>query len=209
MGCTVQLHETPHRRKTWAEYSVDAYYVEASPKHYRCHKVCKVKTKSERISKTVFFKHKYIIQPTFTSEDIIIKALQDLKHAIKGTKNVKSNANLEALKKMKAIVDETPVAKVKEKAKKLQFAENVLKVLNYSEDPRVPFMQNLAKVTNKQTNTYSANKCTDSTVSNTYPNKEAISGGQQLYSSSSTYKGGSGDQSSTSNGGYCTTKTSC
>ena len=45
---------------------------------------------------------------------------------------------LEGLKKMKEIFDEIPVAKVKEKVKKVQFVENV--VLNYSEDPRVPFM---------------------------------------------------------------------
>jgi len=140
MGCAVQVYETPHRRKTWAEHSVDEYYVGASPKHYRCHEVWVVKTKSERISETVFFKHKYITQPTLTSEDIIIKALQDPKHAIKGTHNVKGNANMEGLKKMKEIFDEIPVAKVKEKVKKVQFVENVPKVLNYSEDPRVPFM---------------------------------------------------------------------
>ena len=110
-----------------------------------------MKTKSERVSKTAFFKHKYITQPTLTSEDIIIKALQDLKHAIKSTKNIKGNENLEALKKVKEIFDETPVAKVKEKAKRVQFLENVPKVLNYSEGSRVPFMQTKANVTNKQT----------------------------------------------------------
>ena len=42
-----------------------------------------------RISETVFFRHTYITQTTLTPEDVIIKALQDLKHAIKRIKNYK------------------------------------------------------------------------------------------------------------------------
>ena len=57
--------------------------------HYWCHKVWVNKIKAERVSGTVFFKHKYITQPTLTPYDAIIKALQDLNHAIKGTTSYK------------------------------------------------------------------------------------------------------------------------
>jgi hypothetical protein len=37
-------------------------------------------TKSERVSDTVFFKTKFITQPTLTPADVITKALNDLTH---------------------------------------------------------------------------------------------------------------------------------
>jgi hypothetical protein len=46
-----------------------------------------------------FFKHQYITQPTLTQADIIIKAIDDLTHALKGRKNVKGDAQIEALEK--------------------------------------------------------------------------------------------------------------
>ena len=56
----------------------------------------------------MFFKHKHITQPTVTPGDIIIKALQDLKHAVKGTKNHEGDANMEALQKMDELFDKEP-----------------------------------------------------------------------------------------------------
>jgi hypothetical protein len=41
------------------------------------------KTRSKRISDTVHFKHEYIEQPTLMPEDTIVKALNDLTHALK------------------------------------------------------------------------------------------------------------------------------
>ena len=67
--------------------------------HYRCHKVYVKKTRSERISDTVFFKHKYITQPTVMPEDTIVKALDDLMQALKGRRNVKGKAQMDALKR--------------------------------------------------------------------------------------------------------------
>jgi hypothetical protein len=46
---------------------------------------------------TIFFKHKYITQPTVTSADAIVKAYQDLTFALQGIKNHKGNAHMEAL----------------------------------------------------------------------------------------------------------------
>ena len=76
--------------------------------HYRCHKVYVKKTRSERISDTVFFKHKYITQPTVTPADTIVKALDDLTHALKGRRNVKGEVHMDALEKIDEILNNIP-----------------------------------------------------------------------------------------------------
>ena len=94
-----------------------------------------------RISETVFFRHKYLAQLTLTPEDMIIKVLQDLKHAIKGTKNYTGNKNTEALVKMDEVFkqeDESDAKEDQERAKRMQFLSRQPKVLNYSPYPRVP-----------------------------------------------------------------------
>ncbi len=37
MGCAVQFHIKPNRRKSWGEHSSDGWYLTTSPDHYRCH----------------------------------------------------------------------------------------------------------------------------------------------------------------------------
>ena len=54
-------------------------YLQTSPEHYQCHVIYVKQTKSKRVSDTVFFKKKYITQPTMTQSDIISKALIDYK----------------------------------------------------------------------------------------------------------------------------------
>jgi hypothetical protein len=76
--------------------------------HYRCHRIHVKKTRSERISYTVFFKHKYITQPTVTPADTIVKALDNLMHALKGRRNVKGEAQIEALEWIDEILNNIP-----------------------------------------------------------------------------------------------------
>ena len=76
--------------------------------HYICHKIYVKKTRSERISDTVFFKHKYITQPTVTPADTIVKALDDLTHALKGRRNVKGETQMEALEKIDELLNNIP-----------------------------------------------------------------------------------------------------
>ncbi len=89
MGCTVQLHESSEIRVTWADNSIDGWYLQTSPEHYQFYVIHVKQTKSERVSDTVYFKIKYIKQPTLTLVDIIIKALNDLTQALKGKHNMK------------------------------------------------------------------------------------------------------------------------
>jgi hypothetical protein len=91
MGCAVQFHIKPNRRKSWGEHSSDGWYLTTSPDHYRCHNIFVKATRAKRISDTVYFKHKHITQPTLTTEDLVIKAIQDLSNAIKGGKKLGSN----------------------------------------------------------------------------------------------------------------------
>jgi hypothetical protein len=79
------------------------------------------KTRAERISDAVFFKHKYITQPTFMQADTIVKALDDLTHALKGRKNVKGDKALEQIDKL---LNNIPKKVVTRKEQHVTFDEN-------------------------------------------------------------------------------------
>ena len=82
MGCEVQIHEKTDKRGTWAYHSLDGWYLNTSPEHYRTHN-CHVKTtKSERLSDTVQFQHKNITNPTISHTDKIMHAIANCKEAI-------------------------------------------------------------------------------------------------------------------------------
>jgi hypothetical protein len=100
MGCGVQIHESSERRGTWAENTTDGWYLQISPEDYRCHKVHVKKTNSKRTLDTVFFKHRYITQPTVTFADILKKAINDLATTLKGRKNVDGIREIKALQKL-------------------------------------------------------------------------------------------------------------
>ena len=86
---------------------------------------------------TVFFKHKYITQPTLTPEDVIVKDLQDLKHSIKGTINRKQSKYFEAIVKTEELINTDPENKVRNRAKNLWYANDPTKVMNCCLDQRV------------------------------------------------------------------------
>jgi hypothetical protein len=92
----------------WATSAIDGWYLQTSPEHYQCHVIHVKQTKSERVSDTVFFKTKYITQPTMTQADVISKALIDLTQALKGKSNQKGLEQIEALKKLDDILNNVP-----------------------------------------------------------------------------------------------------
>jgi hypothetical protein len=110
MGCAVQLHKSSERQGTWAENTTDGWYIQTSPEHYGCHKIHVKKTNSKRVSDTIFFKHKYITQPTLTSADILTKAINNLAHALKGRRNMKGIMESEALQKLDNLLNQAPQA---------------------------------------------------------------------------------------------------
>jgi len=84
LGCKVEAHMMPSTRDTWAEHTASGYYIGSSPEHYRCHVVYITATRSLRVCQTVFFKHKYLTQPSFTTNDALLLAADRLTAAIKG-----------------------------------------------------------------------------------------------------------------------------
>jgi hypothetical protein len=105
LGCKVQMHESTNRRKTWDPRALHGWYLGTSPEHYRCHIIFCQKTRSERISDTVFFQHRYITQPTVTPEDQIVKAIGDLTSALRQRKNIKGDAEMEGLQRLRDILN--------------------------------------------------------------------------------------------------------
>jgi hypothetical protein len=61
------------------------------------HIVCVKATRAKRLVDTVFFKHKYITQPTVTPADAIVNAYHKVAQAIQGIQHTKSDAHIEAL----------------------------------------------------------------------------------------------------------------
>jgi hypothetical protein len=65
-------------------------------------------TKSEQVSDTVFFKTKYITQPTMMPADVITKVINNLTQALKGKSNAKGLEQIEALQKLEIILNNVP-----------------------------------------------------------------------------------------------------
>ncbi len=85
-------------------------------------------TKSERVSDTVHFKHKYITQPTLTPEDTIVKEIDDLTHAPKESRNTKGISQIKALLKMDELFNKqlTSTANVAEPPQEIQPSPRVI-----------------------------------------------------------------------------------
>eukprot|EP00804_Cyclotella_cryptica_P001131 CCRYP_008401-RA/>CCRYP_008401-RA protein AED:0.27 eAED:0.27 QI:0/0/0/1/0/0/4/0/702 len=105
MGCEVQFHAKPSRRKTFGEHSGDGFYLKTSEEHYRTHVIFVKKTRAKRLADTVFFKHKYITQPTVTTADAIVNAYRKLQQAITGIQHSKDDAQMEAIERIRQAFD--------------------------------------------------------------------------------------------------------
>jgi hypothetical protein len=84
LGCKVEAHVTPSIQETWAPHAASSFYVGNAWEHYRCHKIYICNTKHTRTYLTVFFKHNYLMMPTITPADALIRAADSLTDAIAG-----------------------------------------------------------------------------------------------------------------------------
>eukprot|EP00804_Cyclotella_cryptica_P030118 CCRYP_009530-RA/>CCRYP_009530-RA protein AED:0.27 eAED:0.27 QI:0/0/0/1/0/0/5/0/696 len=105
MGCEVQFHVKPSRRKTFGEHSGDGFYLKTSDEHYRKHVIFVKKTRAKRLADTVFFKHRYITQPTVTTADAIVNAYRKLQQAITGIQHSRDDAQMEAIERIQRAFD--------------------------------------------------------------------------------------------------------
>ena len=139
MGCAVQFHIKPSRRKTFGEHSEDGFYLKTSEEHYRTHVVFCKKTRAKRLADTVFFKHKYITQPTVTPADAIVNALTKLQDAIQGIQHSKNDAHFEALRRLEQTLQPQNKQIIKTEGQvKLPRVEQQIK-LTTQQVPRVRF----------------------------------------------------------------------
>ena len=81
------------------------------PRTLSCHVIHVKKTRSKRITDTVWFKHKYITQPKVTPADQIVKAINDLACALKDKNNVEGLEQMEALQKLEELLTKSPIHK--------------------------------------------------------------------------------------------------
>jgi hypothetical protein len=85
LGCKIQAHTTPSIHETWAAHTTTGYYIGNAWKSYPCHNIYISDTRSIRICKTVFFKHKYITMPSFTLANALLRVADNLTAAINGS----------------------------------------------------------------------------------------------------------------------------
>ena len=69
--------------KTFAENYKNSYILGPSYEHYQCCNLWVNKTRAPRVSGTVFFRHKYVTNPTVSLEDSVIAAVANLADALK------------------------------------------------------------------------------------------------------------------------------
>eukprot|EP00804_Cyclotella_cryptica_P015673 CCRYP_003654-RB/>CCRYP_003654-RB protein AED:0.35 eAED:0.35 QI:0/0/0/1/0/0/4/0/497 len=84
----------------------DGFYLKTPDEHYRTHVIFVKKTRAKRLADTVFFKHRYITQPTVTTADAIANAYRKLQQAITGIQHSRDDAQMEAIERIQRAFDE-------------------------------------------------------------------------------------------------------
>jgi hypothetical protein len=83
LGMEALVHDTPTRCKTYAQHCSKGWVIGTSAENYRCWKIWSTDTRTTRILETVFFKHKYLTNPSMSPTDALIAAAANLAHVIK------------------------------------------------------------------------------------------------------------------------------
>ena len=78
----VLMHDKPSKHKNWAAHAINGWYIGTSAKHYRCFKIWNKETRNVRVSDTVFFKHKYLTNPSVSAQDALMQAAKQLTDAL-------------------------------------------------------------------------------------------------------------------------------
>ena len=78
----IVMHEKPLQRASWAPHGVEGFYLGPALEHYRCFRGWVVKTQHERVVDTVAWHPHNVIMPGSSENELLIKALSDLRAAI-------------------------------------------------------------------------------------------------------------------------------
>ncbi len=82
IGMEALVHDKPHMQRTYAEHCRKAFVLGTSTEHYQCWKFWSNNTRSTCVWGAAFFKHKYIINPAVTPEDLVIAVAANLLQAL-------------------------------------------------------------------------------------------------------------------------------
>ena len=106
IGCESFAHDKPGRRKSFAQHCSKGWVLGTSPEHYRAWIHWTPRTRTTRISATMFFKHKYITNPTVTPADAIVAATTNLENTIKNNlpKQAREQEKLHDLTRLQQIL---------------------------------------------------------------------------------------------------------
>ena len=105
LGSAVQMHENKSIRRSWDVRALNGWYLGTLHEHYRCHIIFCQKTRAKQISDTVFFQHRYIMQPVVTPSNQIVKAIDDLRSALRSTINHQGHSKMSTLCQMHNILN--------------------------------------------------------------------------------------------------------
>ena len=86
IGMEALVHDKPHCQKSFAQHCTKGFVLGTSTKHYHWWTVSTPVSCATCKSATVFFKHKYIINPTVTPANAIIAATANLSHVLTSNK---------------------------------------------------------------------------------------------------------------------------
>ena len=82
---------------------MNGYYLGTSSDHYRANRIYVKGTNAERISETVFFKHKYLANPTVSHADRVVQAAKELYNALNRKGHGMEKATMEGLKELSSM----------------------------------------------------------------------------------------------------------
>ena len=83
LGCATQCFVGPTQRLSFGANSMDSWYVETSPDHYRCQRVIMKETRAVRTTDTIIFHHKRVTNPATSAADAITAAAHTPSNTIK------------------------------------------------------------------------------------------------------------------------------
>jgi hypothetical protein len=78
IGMESLVHTKSHKQQTYQQHCNKGYVIGTLFEHYRCQKVWTKDTHAMVVSGAVWFKHKYLTNPSVTPEDQIIAAIGKL-----------------------------------------------------------------------------------------------------------------------------------
>lgn len=111
IGMQTIVHEKPSKRRSWAQHGAKGFVLGTSYEHYRNWIAYCTKSRGTRVSGRMFFKHKYLTNPSVTTGDVVCQAANNLAKTLKN--NLPSYFETTELDELKRL--ESAFAKAAEK----------------------------------------------------------------------------------------------